>query len=180
MEGVRAKPAGPGTRSALDLDDVFGAAMVEHGPRLARVAFYLCGDRTRAEDLVAEAFAATWPPWSAGRVDDLVPYLRRALINLAAKERRHWLVVLRHGERTQPGSASSPAADEGVASRLDLARALSSLPAPQRVTVVLRYLEDMSEAEIATLLGVAPGTVKSRLARALDALRTQPQGSDDA
>jgi RNA polymerase sigma-70 factor (sigma-E family) len=179
MEEVQAKPAGAKTTTALDLDDVFGAAMVEHGPRLARLAFYLCGDRTRAEDLVAEAFAAAWPKWSTGRVDELVPYLRRALVNLAAKQRRHWLVVVRQAQRAQPGSATS-GADEGVAFRIDLVRALRSLPPPQRITVVLRYLEDMSEAEIATLLRVAPGTVKSRLSRALDTLRAQLQGSDDA
>jgi len=178
MEGVEAKPAAPRTTTALDLDDVFGAAMVEHGPRLARLAFYLCGDRTRAEDLVAEAFAAAWPKWSSGRVVELPPYLRRTLINLAATERRHWLVVFRHAERVHPGSAT-PGADEGTASRMDLVRALGSLPPAQRVTVVLRYLEDMSEADIATLLRVAPGTVKSRLARALDVLRTRLQGGDD-
>jgi RNA polymerase sigma factor (sigma-70 family) len=63
--------------------------------------------------------------------------------------------------------------------QVDLARALRTLPAAQRVAVVLRYLEDMPETEIATLLGVPPGTVKSRLARALDTLRTKMQGSDD-
>ena len=62
---------------------------------------------------------------------------------------------------------------------MDLVRALGSLPPAQRVTVVLRYLKDMSEADIATLLRVAPGTVKSRLARALDVLRTRLQGDDD-
>jgi RNA polymerase sigma-70 factor (sigma-E family) len=161
------------------MDDAFGAAMVEHGPRLARLAFYLCGDRTRAEDLVAEAFAAAWPKWSAGRIDSLLPYLRRALVNLAAKERRHWLVVFRHDERSGP-QVSAPGADEGLGVALDLARALEALPAGQRVAVVLRYLEDLSEAEIAGLLRVAPGTVKSRLARALDTLRVQLQGSDHA
>jgi len=160
-------------------DDSFGAAMVEHGARLARLAFYLCGDRTRAEDLVAEAFAAAWPKWSAGRVDNLLPYLRRTVVNLASKQRRHWLVVFRQGERTAP-PLPAPGADEGVGARVDLSRAVGRLPSGQRVAVVLRYLEDMSEAEIATLLGVAPGTVKSRLSRALTALRTQLEGDDDA
>jgi len=152
--------------------------MVEHGSGLARLAFYLCGDRTRAEDLVAEAFAATWPKWSSGRIDSLLPYLRRSVVNLAAKDRRHWLVVFRHDQRAAP-PGSGPGADEGLGARVDLVRALTVLPAPQRVAVVLRYLEDMAENDIATLLGVAPGTVKSRLARALDSLRSQLQGSDD-
>ena len=176
---MRADSTGPRASTALDRDHAFGAAMVEHGPRLARLAFYLCGDRTRAEDLVAEAFAAAWPKWSAGRIDSLLPYLRRALVNLAAKERRHWLVVFRHDERAAP-PPSAPGADEGLWFQLDLGRALTALPTPQRVAVVLRYLEDMPEAEIAALLGVAPGTVKSRLARALATLRTELQGSDNA
>jgi RNA polymerase sigma-70 factor (sigma-E family) len=162
----------------IDLDDEFGAAMIDHGDRLARLAFFLCGDRSRAEDVVSEAFAATWPKWSAGRVDNLVSYLRRAVVNLASKERRHRAVVLRHQRESR--SLSAPGADEGLGVRLDLARALESLPPPQRVVLVLRYLEDMSEAEIASLMDVALGTVKSRLARALDRLRDQMTGEGNA
>jgi RNA polymerase sigma-70 factor (sigma-E family) len=179
IDGVRTDPMGTGARTTAEPTDAFGAAMVEHGPRLARLAFYLCGDRTRAEDLVAEAFAAAWPKWSTGRIETLLPYLRRALVNLAAKDRRHWLVVFRHDEREGP-PPMMPGADEGLWVQVDLARALASLPSAQRVVVVLRYLEDLSEFEIATLLGTAPGTVKSRLARALATLRTHMQGSDDA
>jgi RNA polymerase sigma-70 factor (sigma-E family) len=164
---------------SADRESAFGAAMLEHGIRLARLAFFLCGDRTRAEDLVAEAFAAAWPKWSAGRVDNLPAYLRRAVVNLAAKDRRHRLVVFRHDGRAAP-RLSSPGADEGLWARVDLAQVLSTLPSPQRVVVVLRYLEDMPDAEIAALLGVAPGTVKSRLSRALDAMRTQLDGGHDA
>ena len=158
--------------------DAFAAAMAKHGDRLARLAYFLCGDRSRAEDLVADAFAAAWPKWSAGRVDDLGSYLRRAVVNRASKERRHWLVVLGHTERAAP-PPSTPGADEELGSHIDLTRALVSLPLHQRVTVVLRYLEDMTETEIAALLRVAPGTVKSRLSRALDILRVQLGGTDD-
>ena len=159
--------------------DAFATAVAEHGDRLARLAYFLCGDRSRAEDLVAEAFASAWPKWSEGRVDDLGPYLRRIVVNQASKARRHWKVVVRHDEQSaQP--VLSPGADEGLGTRLDLTRALNSLPTHQRVAVVLRYLEDMSEPEIATLLRIAPGTVKSRISRALDAMRTQLKGTNDA
>ena len=57
--------------------EAFGKAMREYGDSLARIAFFLCGDQSRAEDLVADAYAAAWPKWSAGRIDDLGPYLRR-------------------------------------------------------------------------------------------------------
>jgi RNA polymerase sigma factor (sigma-70 family) len=167
-----------GTTTEGGLDDIFGGAMIEHGQRLARMAFYLCGDRARAEDLVAEAFAATWPKWSAGRVVDLVPYLRRSVVNLAAKEHRHWLVVARHDRGVAPPPVA-PGADKDLWARIDLARALRALPSPRRVVLVLRYLEDMTEADMATLLRVSPGTVKSRLARALDAMRGQLGGHHD-
>jgi RNA polymerase sigma-70 factor, ECF subfamily len=172
-------PRGPRSRPVDDGDDAFGSAMAEEGARLARLAFYLCGDRTRAEDLVAEAFAAAWPRWSAGRIDNLVPYLRRSVINLAAKERRRWFVVFQHNERAGPPSPA-PGADERLWVQVDLARALTSLPPARRVAVVLRYLEDMGEAEIAALLGVAPGTVKSRLSRGLETLRGGMEANDDA
>jgi RNA polymerase sigma-70 factor (sigma-E family) len=176
---VRATSGGSGPGTRVSREDAFAVAMVEHGPGLARIAFFLCGDRTRAEDLVAEALARAWPKWSAGRIDTLAPYLRKAVVNLAAKERRHRLVVVRHDARAAP-PLSSPGADENVWARVDLARLLATLPPAQRVVVVLRYLEDMTEADMATFLGVSPGTVKSRLARALDAMRTRLEGGDDA
>jgi RNA polymerase sigma-70 factor (sigma-E family) len=175
---VRARPTAPGARAVGGPADAFETALVEQGHRLARLAFFLCGDRTRAEDVVAEAFAAAWPKWSSGRVENLGPYLRRAVVNLAAKDRRHRLVVFRHEERSVP-PAPSPGADENLWARLDLARTLASLPAAQRVAVVLRYVEDMSEADMASFLGVSPGTVKSRLARALELMRAQLEGGDD-
>ncbi len=175
--GEKLEGSGLGTR--VDHEDAFRTVMLEHGPGLARIAFFLCGDPTRAEDLVAEALARAWPKWSAGRIDNLVPYLRRTVVNLAAKEHRHRLVVFRHDERAAP-PPSSPGADENLGARVDLGRLMASLAPAQRVVVVLRYLEDMTEADMATLLGVSPGTVKSRLARALDAMRTQLEGGDDA
>jgi RNA polymerase sigma-70 factor (sigma-E family) len=176
---VPASSRGGSGQTWVDPDDEFGAAMIENGDHLARLAFFLCGDRGRAEDVVSEAFAATWPKWTAGRVDNLVPYLKRAVVNLASKERRHWVVVHRY-EQTLVPQSSSPGADEGLGPRIDLTRALASVPSAQRVVLVLRYFEDMSEAEIATLLGVALGTVKSRLARALDTLRDRMKGENNA
>jgi RNA polymerase sigma-70 factor (sigma-E family) len=176
---VRGGPTNRDVVAWVDPADAFATAMAEHGDRLARLAYFLVRDHSRAEDLVAEAFASAWPKWSAGRVDDLGPYLRRIVVNQASKARRHWRVVVRHDEQSaQP--VFSPGADEGLGARIDLTRVLASLPTQQRVAVVLRYLEDMSEAEIANLLRIAPGTVKSRLSRALDTMRTQLRGGDDA
>jgi RNA polymerase sigma factor (sigma-70 family) len=122
--------------------------------------------------------AAAWPKWSAGRIDNLVGYLRRAVVNLAAKDHRHRLVVSRHDARAG-APASSPGADANLWAHVDLVRVLAALPVAQRVVVVLRYLEDMTEADMAAFLRVSPGTVKSRLARALDAMRAQLEGGQD-
>ena len=161
----------------FDPHDAFAAAMTAQASRLARLAFFLCGDPNRAEDVVADVFAAAWPKWSAGRVDDLDRYLGRAVANRASKVRRHRRVVARYDAQARV-QTPSPGADEGLDSRIDLAHALASLPRHQRVVVVLRYLEDMAEADIASLLHVPPGTVKSRLARALDALRMRMEEHD--
>jgi len=156
-------------RLARDDGDAFSAAVADHHRALARFAFRLCGDRAQAEDLVAEAYARVWPHWRRGRVDALAPYLMRTVANLAyARHRR------RNLERTiilpaAPGGAGS--FETRVDDRHELWAALDRLPARQRVVLVLRVVEDMSEDETAAMLGIPPGTVKSRLSRGLESLR---------
>lgn len=138
--------------------------------RLVRLAYVLCGDISQAEDAVADAYARVWPKWASGRVDDLGSYLRRAVVNGVRNRHRHRLVRRRHEERRTPEPAPE-AFEEGVADHDLLWSALGRLPEAQRQVVVLRYLDDLSEAETARVLGVPPGTVKSRLARALAGMR---------
>ncbi len=145
--------------------------------RLVRLAYVLCGDLSQAEDAVADAYARVWPRWAAGRVDDLGAYLRRAVVNGIRNRHRHFLVRRRYEESWSPGPGPREL-DEGVAERELLWAAVRRLPLPQQQVVVLRYLEDLSEAETARVLGVPPGTVKSRLARALSSLR-DAIGEDD-
>src|SRR5215475_11077886 len=69
--------------------DAFSAAVADHHRELARFAYRLCGDRTVAEDIVAEAYARVWPHWRRGRVEVLLPYLMRTVANQAyARHRR--------------------------------------------------------------------------------------------
>lgn len=151
--------------------DAFQVAVAEHHRRLAGLAYVLTGDRQVAEDLVAEAYARVW---GRAQVDDLGPYLRRVVVNLARSRRRRWMVERAHAEIRRPG-------DEGVVGPFDdrvdarhlLHAALLALPVEQRAVIVLRHLEDLSEQDTAKLLGIRPGTVKSRLARGLEAMRTQ-------
>lgn len=136
------------------------------------LAFALCGDRSLAEEVVADAFARTWPAFQEGRIDDVHAYVRRVVVNTmngrfrrSALERRHAAREANGAERTTPGGA------ERVDDHLSLWPALQSLPAPQRAVLVLRFLEDQSEQQTATLLGVRVGTVKSRTARGLARLQ---------
>jgi RNA polymerase sigma-70 factor (sigma-E family) len=150
-------------------DGAFTAAVAEHHRELARFAFRLCGDRTAAEDIVAEAYARVLPHWRAGRVDGLLPYLMRTVANEAYARHRRWRL-----ERTkEPPWAPSDQGrfEDQVESHDELWSALERLPLEQRMVLVLRIVEDLSEEQTAEVLGIRPGTVKSRLSRALGSLR---------
>ena len=157
--------------------DLFARAVTDHHADLARFAVRLCGDRGLAEDAVAEAYAKVWPRWHRGRVDDLLPYLRRAVVNEVYGRGRRRQVERRYaaraGDRLPTGQFEA-----GVGERDALAAALDRLPLRQRVVVVLRVVDDVSEQDAADLLGVPPGTVKSRLSRALDNLRRMLEDHD--
>lgn len=146
---------------------VFEQVMQTEGRRMAQLAFCLCHARAQAEDLVSEAFARTWRRWEAGQVDDLISYLRRAVVNLARKRWRREQLFRRNQSRLPVTASVGP----GVGQQVELVDAVLRLPGHQRAVVVLRYLEDLSEQETAELLGVSVGTVKSRTSRALSALR---------
>ena len=159
--------------------DAFARAVAAHHDQLARFAFRLCGDATQAEDAVAEAYARVWPRWRRGRVDELLPYLRRAVVNEVYGRGRRKAVERRYAgrsiERRDGGQF-----EVGVGERDALLAALERLPLQQRVVVVLRVVEDLSPEETAAALGVPAGTVKSRLSRALSALRGLMEEGDDA
>ena len=156
--------------------DAFADAITDHHRDLARFAYRLCGDRNRAEDAVAEAYARVWPQWRRGRVDDLRPYLKRTVANeIYSQHRRR---VLERREERPPPRAPDPF-EHQVEERDALWTALARLPQRQRVVVVLRIVEDMSEEETASMLGVPPGTVKSRLSRGLAMLRTIVENVND-
>ncbi|MCU1623513.1 MAG: polymerase, sigma-24 subunit, subfamily protein [Frankiales bacterium] len=131
---------------------------------LRRFAFLLCGDWAEAEDLVQDGLLRCHARWDRIARDDPHAYVRRAVLNGA----RNW----RRARRlTGPLPESLEAAPVHIDDRLALVGALRALPLDQREVLVLRYFEQLSESEIASHLGVAPGTVKSRAARGLAALR---------
>ena len=150
-------------------------ALVDEARRLFWLACLLCGDQSRAEDAVAEAIARVWRRGQSKPIEDVRPYLRRTLVNLLAREHRlrssEARALVRHGTPGDVPEVSSQAVDY-----VTVQSALLGLPPDQRVVVGLRYFEGMSEAEIASTLRIAPGTVKSRAARALTALRSTLEG----
>lgn len=157
--------------------DAFTDAVERHHRELARFAYRLCGDRTVAEDVVAEAYARVWPHWRRGRVEVLLPYLMRTVANEAyARHRRRKLELT---TVPPPPSAVAAAAsfEDRIEDRDELWSALDRLPPQQRVVLVLRIVEDLSEEETAAMLDIPRGTVKSRLSRGLDALRASVEGS---
>jgi RNA polymerase sigma-70 factor (sigma-E family) len=153
--------------SGLDFVDVFHA----HRVAALRLAYLLTGDASLAEDVVADAFARMYGKWRRNRIDDPRAYLRRAVVNQVRGRFRRSATRRKHDAGSRWSEPTSGAADEGIADRDRLRRALSLLSPRQRTTVVLRIVEDLSEADTAALLGVSTGTVKAHLSRGIERLR---------
>lgn len=159
--------------------DEFSEYAAARWPRLVRSAVLQGCSRAEAEDVAQLALTKVWRSWSRVQAaDDRDAYVYRVLLNtLTDGRRRRWM-----GERPTevvPESGTTDVTSE-VALRDVVRRSLEALPADQRAAVVLRYYAHLSEAQMADVLGVAPGTVKSRLSRALTALRCDPVLSAEA
>lgn len=137
---------------------------------LHRTAYLLCGDWHLADDLVQETFVQTFRHWRrVQRADNQNAYVKRILVNEFKRRWRRYSGLPVRADTDGPEVAVPDVSDE-VANRADLLRALLALPARQRATVVLRYLEGMSERETAAVMRCSEGTVKSQTARALNTL----------
>ena len=145
------------------------------GDTLLRMAVLLTSDRDLAEDVYQETLQRLAARWS--KVDSPKAFCRRVMLNIVidqarARARRPQELRLFDGaDRSDPRSADPHAA---VELRSALRAALDSLGVQQRAVVVLRYFDDRSEAEVAGLLGITTGTVKSTASRAIAHLRTYP------
>jgi RNA polymerase sigma-70 factor (sigma-E family) len=152
-----------GASRDLDFSEYFAARV----QRFRRVAFAFCGNWHEAEDLVQAMFVQLYRRWRRVRPDTVDAYARRILLNLFLAGRR--TSVREYVTSAVPEQESPPGRDS--LARLDVERALAGLTPRQRAMVVLRFLEDLPVAEVAALLGVAEGTVKSQTARGVEALR---------
>jgi RNA polymerase sigma-70 factor (sigma-E family) len=156
----------------------FAEAVTNYHQQLARFAYALCGNASQAEDVVAEAYARVWRRWRRGPIDNLFGYLRRTVANEVYSRHRRRLLERREAERP-PDRVPDGQFETAVGDRDALWAALDALSPQLRVVVVLRIVEDLSEAETATMLDVPPGTVKSRLSRGLAVLRASLEGDHD-
>jgi RNA polymerase sigma-70 factor (sigma-E family) len=151
-------------------DEEFSAYMAARQPSLMRTAYLLTGDRHQAEDLVQTSLAKLYLAWD--RVQDrgsIDGYVRRILVNENNSVwRRAWKRREVATDRV-PDVETRDTYDEGRSGALW--EIVQTLPKKARAVVVLRYYEELTEAETAELLGVSIGTVKSQTSRALAALR---------
>ena len=153
--------------------DDFSEYVTARWPTLVRSAVLLGCTPPEAEDLVQTALERCLVKWNRVRAaDDRDAYVHRVLINCFHSSRRR----LWHGER--PFAVLPEHADVDPTAGIDetdaVMRALDGLPDDQRTAVVLRYYAHLTELQMATVLGVAAGTVKSRLSRAVKALAQDP------
>ncbi len=155
-----------------DVPPSFDAFVATRSRALWRSAWLLTGDAQKAEDLLQTALVKVWRRWSKVAKDGSVEaYARRALVTTYTDWwRRKWT-----GEvptESVPEQREALDAIELADTRHDVMAALAGLSRGQRAVVVLRYFEDLSEAQTADVLGCSIGTVKSQHSRAIAALRS--------
>src|SRR4051794_26205335 len=148
-------------------DEQFTEFFTARAPAMRRTAYLIVGDWHAAEDVTQLGFARLYVVWPRVRPDTLEAYARKIVVN----EALGWLRRRRrdHLTQTPPEPRFVAAAD----SPLDVAHALSLLPGQQRAIVALRFLDDLPVSEVARILEIAEGTVKSQTSRALITLRAR-------
>ena len=151
-------------------DEEFAAYMQARQPSLLRTAYLLTGDRHAAEDLVQTALAKLYLSWDKVQQRDSVDgYVRRILVNENNSLWRRGWKKREYATEELPDNHLTDEYDEGQ--RAAVWDVVQTLPRKARAVVVLRYYEQLSEAETAEVLGISVGTVKSQASRALATLR---------
>jgi len=155
-----------------DADRAVTAIYSEHYRSLVRLAAFLVRDNATAEEVVQDSFVAMHGAWRRLRdTDKALSYLRQSVVNRSRSVLRHRMVVDKNTPKPPP---DMPSAEHGAIIQLErsaVVSALRGLPERQREALVLRYYGDLSEAQIASVMGISRGAVKSHTARAMAALR---------
>jgi RNA polymerase sigma-70 factor (sigma-E family) len=154
----------------MDVDEDFAEFVAARWASLYRLAYLLAASPTGAEDLLQTTLEKAYVNWSRiGRMEYAEAYVRRMLANtLVSTRRRAWI---RERPTDEVPEAPRDSAEGLVLNRHLFWPLVCALPAQQRAVIVLRYYEDLTEAQIAEILGCAPGTVKSQSSAAIGALR---------
>ena len=158
-----------GTERVSRREQEFAEFFADASPYLGRTAYLLSGDREVAKELTQEALARTYAVWWRLRPEDARGYARRILVNLNIDRWRQ------RGPQASELTefAASGSAEASVDDRDEVARLLRTLSPQQRQVIVLRYFDDLSEADVAHVLGVSVGTVKAACSRGLASMRRQ-------
>ncbi|MEM7139884.1 MAG: SigE family RNA polymerase sigma factor [Actinomycetota bacterium] len=157
-------------RRAERHDEVLAAYEAHHAD-LTRFARFITPEPAHAEDLVHEAFVKLYGAWD--RIDDPAKvggYLRTTVLNLARGRARHLGVVRRNRPDASPDMASAETGAMRNDSRDRVVEALQQLSERQRACLVLRHYEDRTESEIADILGISIGSVRTHVHRGMEAL----------
>jgi len=153
--------------------DDFRDFVTQQARGLGRLAYLLLGDEHAAEDLTAEVFLAVWRQWDqVSRADRPVAYVRRMMVNQAAGHYQRRTREREGLERLQ-GGALDHSHDQDSAAVVDVQSALLRLPPRRRACLVLRFAFDLTEREVAVILGVSVGTVKSQTFKAAAQFRLE-------
>ncbi|MFL6123537.1 SigE family RNA polymerase sigma factor [Actinophytocola sp.] len=153
--------------------------VTHRAPALLRTAFLLCGgDRGAAEDLLQEVLERSYPRWR--RISDTPePYIRASLANAAANRWRARSRRVREVPLDDTVGGTRSGHEQQIVEHDRVVRALRELPPRMRAVLVLRYFDDMSEADIARALRCSTGTVKSQTSRGLGRLRKLLDDNDN-
>ena len=163
-----------GTATKLDITaDAAVTQLYSNNYRsLVRLAALLVRDEPTAEEVVQECFIAMHDGWQRLREEEkALSYLKQAVVNRSRSVLRHRSVVDRNAPKPAP---DMPSAEQGAIALLErsaVISALRALPDRQRQALVLRYYADLSEAQIAQMMGISKGAVKSHTARGMSSLR---------
>ncbi|GAB3434571.1 SigE family RNA polymerase sigma factor [Flindersiella endophytica] len=158
----------------MSSDERFREFVLRRSPSLHRTAYLLTGNWETARDLVQTALARAWVRWSRSTWPDLPElYVRRIMVTTYSNWwRRRWRAEIPTGELPERPDAKDAYAQVDL--HTSVRTALAMLPHRQRAIVVLRYFDDLTEAEVARLMGCSIGTVKSQTAKAFAKLRSSP------
>ncbi|MGW1412062.1 SigE family RNA polymerase sigma factor [Streptomyces sp. NPDC002403] len=177
QHGSRGARPAYGSRTPYDPYPSFSSFVRARGPVLLRAARSLTANPSDAEDLLQTALTKTYVAWE--RIEDhraLDGYVRRALLNTRTSQwRKRKVDEFACDELPEQEAVPGPDPAEQQSLHDAMWRAVLKLPDRQRAMVVLRYYEDLSEAQTAEVLGVSVGTVKSAVSRALGKLREDPE-----